>query len=244
MKREERLKIAKRIARKVLKKYGNKVLAIGVYGSVARGEDRRYSDLDMIVIVKKKREGIYDRFFIYKGLPVLVEFETIEEVKKRIRNMWFKWPLEVNAFLSILPLFDPQHVFTKFKREYERLSEKDFREGAMNALEHVYEYFLTVKNAYVYKEREKLLLQARVFARSVACFLALINHTYFKSGKKVFEQKFKKYPKNYYKLIKIAAGFISLNEKKVYEVCKKLFKETMKFAGEMGLKIDDSKIKV
>jgi|GEM_PF-3342595 len=244
MERQERLKIAEEVAEDILKKYDGIVLAIGVCGSVARGEDTTYSDLDMLAIVRRKGKEIYDRFFIYKGLPVLVEFWTPEEAKKCIRNMWFKWPIEVGTFLHVLPLFDPEGVFEGLKKERESLKEEDFKEGATNALEHVYESFLSVKNAFINKRKEIVLLQARVLAQNVASFLALVNHTHFESGKRVFDKEFKERPKDYDELIKVVAGLVSLDHEEVYQASEKLFEVIVSFAKRKGISIDDSRIRV
>jgi len=63
--------LAQAIKEALLKKW-NDVEAIGLFGSVARGEDIQWSDLDMICIVKSLT-GKEDLYFMYKEVPVWVE---------------------------------------------------------------------------------------------------------------------------------------------------------------------------
>jgi kanamycin nucleotidyltransferase len=48
----DRMALAERIARRLFELHGQAVLAIGVYGSTARGQDGPYSDLEMMAIVR------------------------------------------------------------------------------------------------------------------------------------------------------------------------------------------------
>src|SRR4051795_6407445 len=70
MTHEERLQIAREVADRILEKYGDQVTAIAVYGSVSKGEDAAYSDIDMWVATSTSRSIEDVRFFVYKGIPI------------------------------------------------------------------------------------------------------------------------------------------------------------------------------
>ncbi len=54
--------LARRIAADIRKREGGNLVAVGVYGSVARGVDREFSDLDLYVVVRRKRARIGPAF--------------------------------------------------------------------------------------------------------------------------------------------------------------------------------------
>ena len=58
MKHNERLKLAREIGKKIIKRQGKNISSIGIFGSVARNEDDKFSDLELIVITKKR--GFFD----------------------------------------------------------------------------------------------------------------------------------------------------------------------------------------
>ncbi|RLI75786.1 hypothetical protein DRP04_13185 [Archaeoglobales archaeon] len=53
--------VAAEFKEEILRDLGSEIEAIILYGSVARGEENRESDIDIFVLVKNKRGEIYDR---------------------------------------------------------------------------------------------------------------------------------------------------------------------------------------
>ena len=49
------MELAKTIAVDLQRREGRNLVAVGVYGSVARGEERHHSDVDLLVVVRRKR---------------------------------------------------------------------------------------------------------------------------------------------------------------------------------------------
>ncbi len=56
MERAERLRLAQAIADGVLEVHGEKLKAIGLYGSMARGTDGPYSDIEMFAVLRTQGE--------------------------------------------------------------------------------------------------------------------------------------------------------------------------------------------
>lgn len=56
--RKERLQICQEIAAKLHKLYKEQVLAIGVYGSVSRGTDGPFSDIEMFCVIDDSSENV------------------------------------------------------------------------------------------------------------------------------------------------------------------------------------------
>src|SRR5439155_8401695 len=68
-----RLELAKALANELKERQGRNLVAVGVYGSVARGEERAHSDVDVLVIVRRPRAAIHH--FVRDGviLPILLQ---------------------------------------------------------------------------------------------------------------------------------------------------------------------------
>ena len=54
------MELAKTIAVDLQRREGRNLVAVGVYGSVARGEERHHSDVDLLVVVRRKRRKFRD----------------------------------------------------------------------------------------------------------------------------------------------------------------------------------------
>lgn len=83
---------AEEFARRLTAVPGNQIDSIVLYGSVARGEARRDSDIDLLVIsrnpeVDREAASLVRRDFEYKGGPVLITIVDFspDEVKELVR---------------------------------------------------------------------------------------------------------------------------------------------------------------
>src|SRR5207244_10072345 len=60
-----RLAVAERFVRGVQRREGSNLIAAGLYGSVAAGEDRKHSDIDLLLMFRVRRE--YPRIIVFGG---------------------------------------------------------------------------------------------------------------------------------------------------------------------------------
>src|SRR3989442_13319716 len=75
-----RIELAKAMAADLRKREGRNLVAVGVYGSVARAEERRHSDVDLLVVVHRKRRGI--RHAVHPGILVTILQQTPVESRE------------------------------------------------------------------------------------------------------------------------------------------------------------------
>ena len=78
----DRMRLAKAIARELRQRERSNLVAFGVFGSVARGEDRTFSDLDLLVVTRRRRRGI--RHEIRDGVLVTVHQVTPAEARREV----------------------------------------------------------------------------------------------------------------------------------------------------------------
>src|SRR5207249_10571671 len=52
-----RLELARTVTAQLRRRMGSNLLAVGLYGSVSRGEDRAHSDVDLVLLVRSGKTG-------------------------------------------------------------------------------------------------------------------------------------------------------------------------------------------
>ncbi len=93
------------------------VRAIFVAGSLARGDANTYSDVDLVVIVKKPRQ--YVRYF-YKEVHIEVDSMMLARLVPRLK----KNPVDYYSLIGIKPLHDPSSLYPKILQQLRRFRVK------------------------------------------------------------------------------------------------------------------------
>ena len=235
--REERLLFAKEFSEKIKSKFKEKLLTVGIYGSVAREKDQPYSDLEMLVVLKglhpeKTMEGIY------KGLKYEINFCTKNEIKKNIRTIDIDWPVNVGQYLKILPLFDPQKVFDDFAKEYEKVVKKSFKPYTAEVFTcDLYDLFCKFFNAKEGKEYQSMRFITFVLCDKVSKFIGLINKRYYHSLAE-HPQDAIKMPINFPSFIELTKKVLSGKTEDAEELStliEKLYQEIIQYFEEEGI---------
>ncbi len=111
MDHRRRLELALEMAARLIKRYGNSVKAIGLYGSLARNEDGPYSDIEMFCVL---RDPGYNQDFEWCAGPWKAEVNVRDGISLReeASQVSGRWPLTHGKFVHVLPLADPEDYFT------------------------------------------------------------------------------------------------------------------------------------
>lgn len=110
--RADRLALAERIMRRAFTMYD--VLAVGVYGSTARGDDGPYSDLEMMVIVRMGESHTHE--WTSGSWKAEVNVRTLAEALDSAGALDDDWPLTQGEFVHVSPLHDPEAIFPQLHR--------------------------------------------------------------------------------------------------------------------------------
>src|SRR5919204_5810798 len=114
MRHEERIEIADEIAAEILREYGEAIVAVAIYGSVAKNEDGEYSDLEMWVTTHEdfsRRELLY----VYRGIPVEVSYSPVERFLEAAGRVGPNWAIEADAYNSYIVLYDRENFVERLK---------------------------------------------------------------------------------------------------------------------------------
>jgi hypothetical protein len=99
--------LAEDVAGAVRHTYGSAVQAIGVHGSVARGDDTDASNVDIVVVARSPGTGPRPGARRIQGVIVDLGVITAEEYLRHARTLTTSWPLVAEQYLTARPLHDP-----------------------------------------------------------------------------------------------------------------------------------------
>lgn len=102
--KEERIKIAKKFAKKVVEKYGDWIKAVVLFGSVVREEFKPTSDIDIFVIVDDTKENFSEEILEKIDSDLEKIANEIQEAKIKIKDPFTREEKVVNL-LSIQPSY-------------------------------------------------------------------------------------------------------------------------------------------
>lgn len=118
--REDRLAIAEALCGSFTKKFGDELLGVALTGSMARKDDRPYSDLEMIVFLANAPTREEDQYLqrIYDGLLIEVIYTTANDFLSHWDEVPKDWFLSGSAVLE--PLYGASEV-GEIRRRFEAL---------------------------------------------------------------------------------------------------------------------------
>jgi kanamycin nucleotidyltransferase len=188
---DERLARAEAIAAQFRAKFGKKIRAIGLYGSLARGTDGPYSDIEMFCIVKGKDfEQNYE--WCQGGWKAEVNVLSLDALQANAVELDESWPLTHSAYVHILPLRDPENLFPGLRELVFGHSSEDFSQLMADTIVwECFELMGKIRNAQHSGQTEALSTEVIALARTGAYLVGLDNrHLYSTFGRMFSESLF------------------------------------------------------
>ena len=103
------------------------VIAVAIYGSVARGDDGPYSDLEMMVVLES--EGVdYSHEWTAGPWKAEVNFLGRAVALAAAAELDGDWAMTKGQFAFALPLHDPQDLFSEYRRRVFAHTHDDMQE--------------------------------------------------------------------------------------------------------------------
>jgi kanamycin nucleotidyltransferase len=183
---QTRLQIAHSIADQLTTHFGQKLVAIALYGSLAQATDAPYSDIEMHCVVDEP------------GLDASVEWSagdwkaeinlnSVNGILKKATRVEINWPITHGAFVYCQPLYDPTNLFIHLRKT--AISQPGFSyTKAMKQLiiEVIYELTGKIRNIGIQQEFSMLAYYTTGLARWGACLIGLDNRFIYPTGKTIF----------------------------------------------------------
>jgi len=169
----------RRIASAVRAHYAADLLALGVYGSLARGTDGPFSDIEMHCVLRG--DGIETCYEWSNGpLKAEVDVNSAYVLLRWAAQVEGEWPITHGGVVNVEALYDPDAFFPRLRAAALDHSDQAF-ELAMRELiiGTIYELVGKLRNANAAGNRVVLPYYTLELARAGACLVGLANHHLF-----------------------------------------------------------------
>src|SRR2546430_13948547 len=179
-----RLALAKTLACELRTREGRNLVAVGVYGSAARGEDRAHSDVDVLVVVRRKRAAI--RHLVRDGILITILQQTPQEARAEVTGSRGDLNAPLGGWRSLRPLYDPSGLLRKLMKRARVPTASQFREAARRALIETYEDLGKARNAVDVGDEEEAREMAVWYAGAAAGALRDLHRHVLRTGRRPF----------------------------------------------------------
>lgn len=188
MDRRQRLQFAREIAGRAREVYGPDLIAAGLYGSMARGEDGPYSDVEMFCVLRRPGEE-FSHEWSYGPGKAEVDFYGEDVLLRRAAEVDGRWPLTHGAYYAVLPLHDPGGFFPRLRGVAAGREDSQFHAAIEGVLVgELYEFAGKLRNAMSSGSTAYLPELAVQMARYGAFLVGLHNRRLFSTGGRVLEE--------------------------------------------------------
>jgi kanamycin nucleotidyltransferase len=242
--REERLEIAREVARRIVEKYGERIIVVAAYGSVAKGEDTPYSDLDIWVAAREPAEDL--RFFVYRGMAVSIHWDTEEGRITTAGRVTRDWPITADEVHSFLVLYEQEgsEFLTRLKAAANALSDEEFAEAIRTFMARTRETWGKMQGPWSAGDHYRLLVNGRWLVWSVAMILGLLNKRFYGGGRGFFQlsKEMPKQPHDYPRLLDLAGGFETTEGEVVYRAGEDLWNNLCELVRAEGIEWESDTI--
>lgn len=194
--------ITKTIVPRIRKQLGRNLIAIAADGSYARNEDTDFSDVELIIFVKNKKNLPMGFGRIINGILVEGLYVTEQEYYKRTVEPNEHWYISGSDVLK--PITNPSFVKRVQRYTVENLSEKCFKQ-AREVLCEIQESFGKLFNTIRKKNRENFFPVLADAVINTLKLMAFINETPYKTISSFITQarQFQIKPKGFDEFIQI-----------------------------------------
>jgi predicted nucleotidyltransferase len=122
---DERVQLAGELTQRLLDRHGPAaIVAVGVHGPVARGDDGEESDLDLAVATAGPEVQVPDQHLRHRGTVVDLSAIPADAYLEEAGQIGPAWPLAADQYLTHLAVHDPGGFFHKLKHVHEAAVEE------------------------------------------------------------------------------------------------------------------------
>src|SRR2546427_5764474 len=237
MERGRRRRLAKDLADRVARSRKD-VVAVVLFGSVARGDDGPDSDVEMTAVVR--RGGHEAQRFVLGGVLFNVYWSSAAGVRRHMLEA--DGDATRHGFLDGIALYDPHGWFARLRREVANLPASFYRQSAEDALHQMYEYVCKARNAKRRGDDRNVVYATGVIGASARVVLALVNRRHYTSENTMTAEwrTFSDIPRNFGRyLAPLVAERASIERR--YESAIALWRLTRVWAARRGIRLKEAR---
>jgi hypothetical protein len=140
--------LAEEVTDAVRRRFSADVLAIGVHGVVAHGDDTEDSDLDLVVVTDRPGTGPRPATRRVNGSIVDLGVISAPEYLVHARTLSTGWPLAADQYLTTRPTYDPDDWYLRLRDTHlSRLAEAGSGEFSALAMQAWYRAYSAIGRA-------------------------------------------------------------------------------------------------
>ncbi|MED4727458.1 ANT(4')-I family aminoglycoside nucleotidyltransferase [Aneurinibacillus migulanus] len=245
--RSERLQTCQEIAARLHEVYGEKILAIGVYGSVSRGTDGPFSDIEMFCVLGGESSEPVEFSHEWSAGPWKAEVNvcSADVLLKTASTVEGKWPLTHGPFFSPLSLYDPKGFFSTLKKAAESPTKEDFRHAINEVLVgEMYEFIGKLRNVNLNGPHTYLPYLAMQFAEYGAMLIGLHNQKLFSTGSMVLPESLElpNRPVGFDNVVKLVMSGDLVEPSKIVSACEDFWNGLVDWAAKHDYVMNSKRI--
>ncbi|MGO4949245.1 ANT(4')-I family aminoglycoside nucleotidyltransferase [Paenibacillus sp. DRB1-1] len=244
--RSERLQTCHEIAARLHEVYRDNILAIGIYGSVAKGTDGPFSDIEMFCVLSEPN-GPVEFSHEWSAGPWKAEVNVCSSdiLLKIASTVEGDWPLTHGPFFSPLRLYDPKNFFSILKEAAESPTKEDFRHAINEVLVgEMYEFIGKLRNVRVNGPHTYLPYLVMQFAQYGAMLVGLHNQKLFSTGSMVLPEALElpSRPEGFDDVVKLVMSGDLAEPAKIISACEDFWSGLVSWAVEHDYLIRSQRI--
>lgn len=240
--REQRLHLAREIADRALAARGNDVLAVGLYGSTARGTDGPYSDIEIMCVLNTEDED-YSPEWVHGQWKAEVNFLSKNVLLAQATKVDERWPLTHGLYIHVLPLYDPQHFFATLREVASEQPEERFHEAIRDLIIfEIYEMIGKLRNARHSNNTAYFPEIAVSMARYGAYLVGLANRHYYTTSSKVQQESLTlpQRPAGYDDLCRLVMSGDLREPQRISDLCETFYTGVEQWAEERNIVFEET----
>lgn len=217
----------------MLSKHAPDILATGVTGSVGRGTDRKFSDVDFEVLVKEGSH-LKSHCFLLKGCLFSVNAKSEDDWNRELTQPNFSLPLVVGDLKSLRIDYDPKGRFGRLRRRSERLPRGCWKNAVRAGLEEIAEDLGRVRNAYASKDWKNFRLHSPHVAVEAALVHSSLRRKAVLTENNLLDSELQGYDSLFVRALLVGIGTTRANNRSVLDSLEWLNLSLGKAAEEQG----------
>jgi kanamycin nucleotidyltransferase len=185
---EQRRQRAQDIAQRFIRHYADNILAVGVYGSLAKTTDGPFSDIEMVCILRE--DSIDDSFEWSEGdWKAEVNILSRDVILQQAAEIDGHWPITHSAFVDIWEIHDPEGFFPILCQAALSQPAESYHHAIEDVIVgEIYERVGKIRNALALQKTSSLAFYISDITIFGACLIGLFHRHLYRSFSTVLEE--------------------------------------------------------